>query len=163
MVEHQDPFYQGIAKTIEEHGCQIIYVDGEARKPAFAYTIGNHLQGYPEFLMIGSMAPNVAQAILNHLVAEVTKARVPFRSGAHPNIGGKLDLQIWDTTAIAKVQYTIQCTEFYHHSNYAVQQVLVPDPKGHYPTDKRCHKRYRVPVLRPTQALMQAMQSTQVH
>jgi len=157
MIEHTDPFYQKIASTIELHGRQLLAIGAGAKEPAFAYSIGNHLKGFPELLIIGNMQPEIAQSILNKLSDQVIAENKAFLNGALVNIGGKFDLQVWDTTIIAKVQYTLQATEFYRHQEYAVQQIILPDPKGHYPTDKRCHKRYRVPVLRSTTAIMQSL------
>lgn len=157
MIEHTDPFYQQIASTIEKHGLQILAIGPEKKVWGFAYTIGNHLKQLPELLVIGNLKDEVAQALLNKITDQMVERKLPFLNGATVNIGGECDLQIWDTTTIAKLQYTLQATEFYQHKEYAVQQVVLPDPKGHYPTDKRCHKRYRVPVLRSTAALMQSM------
>ena len=86
-----------------------------------------------------------------------------YGNGQRINLGGEHDLQVWDTTPVAKIQYTRQATEFFQSSDYLVQQVVMPDPKGRYPDDKRCHKRYRVPVLRPTHDLMADIRSTLVH
>jgi hypothetical protein len=160
---HTDPFYINIAKTIEDCGRQIIAVGAENKALAFAYTIGNATKGLPELLLIGNCDPKIAQSVLNKLSDQLLKANKPFVNGERVSIGGKFDLQVWDTTAIAHSQYTLQATEFFHSREYAVQQVVVPDPKGCYPTDKRCHKRYRVPVLRPTVDLMRDMRSTLVH
>lgn len=160
---HTDPFYIQIAKTIEDCGRQIIAVGAEHKAMAFAYTIGNATKGLPELLLIGNCDAKIAQSVLNKLSDELLKSNKPFVNGERVSIGGKFDLQVWNTTAIAHSQYTIQASEFYQSKEYAVQQVVFPDPKGHYPTDKRCHKRYRVPVLRPTADLMQAIQSTLVH
>lgn len=164
MIEHKDPFYQKIAAIIKDYDRQVVIVDPEAKQLGFSYTIGNHLKGsLPELLIIGNMDAIIAGTILNQLSNHMLKQCKPFADGERFNIGGEFDLQVWNTSAIAKLQYTIQATEFFQTDGYTVQQVIVPDPKGHYPTDKRCHKRYRVPVLRPTADLMAGMQSTKVH
>jgi len=160
---HTDPFYIGIAQTIQDEGRSIITVGAEKKALAFAYTIGNATKGLPELLLIGNCDPKIAQSVLNKLSDQLLKANKPFVNGERVSIGGKYDLQVWNTTTIAHSQYTIQASEFYQSKEYAVQQVVFPDPKGHYPTDKRCHKRYRVPVLRPTVDLMADMRSTLVH
>ena len=164
MIDHKDPFYLGIARTIERHGSQVLAIAPEKKTPAFYYTIGNSIKGMPELLMIGNIEAKAAMQILNKLSDQMVEANKKFSNGERVNMGGEYDLQVWDTTPVAQLQYTLQCTEFFQTKQYLVQQVVLPDPKGRYPADKRCHKRYRVPVLRPTVDLMADMaRSTQVH
>jgi Domain of unknown function (DUF4262) len=157
MVEHTDPFYKNIAATIKRTNRQIIGVMPEKKLVGFAYTIGNHLKGVPELLILGNFETEAWQSILNHLSDQMIDLKAQFLDGMIVDIGGKYGLQVWDTTMIAKLEYTRQATEFYQHSDYAVQQVVVPDPKGRYPADKGCHRRYRVPLLRSTVAIMQSI------
>lgn len=157
MIEHTDPFYLGIEKRIRKEGRQILLVDGDPKHRPFYYTIGNHLKGYPELILIGAFKEEFAKAILN-MLSELAQRTSRFEDGQLVRMSKKgLPLQVWDTTMIAKLEYTRQATEFYQHSDYAVQQVVVPDPKGRYPADKGCHRRYRVPLLRSTVAIMQSI------
>lgn len=155
MVEHTDPFYKGIAATIKRAQRQFIGVMPEKKLVGFAYTIGNHLKGAPELLILGNLKAEAWVSILNRLSDCMVEIERPFADGEIVDMGGKYGLQVWNTTLIAKLEYTRQATEFYQHQEYTVQQVVVPDPQGRYPADKRCHRRYRVPLLCSTVALMQ--------
>ena len=173
MVKEPDTFYKQIARTIAEYGRQIMCVEGDHKSAAFYYSIGNLLRGAPELLIIGNFEHKAAAKIINVLSDQMLEAGRRYTNGQRVNpFDGTHDMQVWDTTPIAKMQYTRQVTEFLKSlegtpglpTDYTVQQVVLPDPKGRYPTDKRCHRRYRVPVLRPTADLMaEAMQSTKVH
>jgi hypothetical protein len=172
MVKQVDPFYQMIATTIAREGRQILCIAAEGKLPAFYYTIGNALRGAPELLLIGNFEEKASTKILNKLSELMLEAGKRFSNGQRVNpFNGEHDLQVWDTTPIAKMQYTTQVGQFLASlegvtgvpKEYMVQQVVLPDPKGRYPADKRCHRRYRVPVLRPTVDLMADMRSTLVH
>ena|ERR1700722_10828582 len=163
IVEHTDPFYLKIGETIKEHSRQIIGVGSEDKKPGFYYTIGNHLQGAPEFLMIGNFDLTFGSMIMNMISDAAVMQKAPFEDGrkyklhpeGHPVI-------IYDATVVAKLEYTRQATEYYQHGDYLVQQVVLPDPKGRYPGEKNCQRKYRVPVLRSGAALM-APQRLRLH
>ena len=167
-----DRFYQQIASTIAREGRQILCIAAEGKLPSFFYTIGNSLRGAPELLLIGNFEEGPAAKVLNTLSEQMLEAGRRYLSGQRVNpFGGEHDMQVWDTTPIAKIQYTTQVTEFLQSlkgtigvpQQYTVQQVVMPDPKGRYPADKGCHKRYRVPVLRATTDLMADLKSTLVH
>ncbi len=157
MRTHTDPFYLKIQETIQRHDRQVLAIGPEDKLPPFFYTIGNHVKALPELLLIGPWVPQQGQATLNILSDKMIEQGHGFANGELVNIGGEHSLQLWDTTVIAKLQYTLQCTEYFGDQDYLVQQVVMPDPKGRYPGDKRLHKRYRVPVLRATAAIMQSI------
>jgi hypothetical protein len=157
MRIHTDPFYLTIQETIKKHDRQVLAIGPEGKLPPFFYTIGNHLKNLPELLLIGPWKADLGTLALNKLSEQMIEMGHGFKNGELANIGGEHSMQVWDTTVIAKLQYTLQCTEYFGDQNYLVQQVVMPDPKGRYPGDKRLHKRYRVPVLRATAAIMQSM------
>ena len=71
----------------------------------------------------------------------------PFKDGEFIKLEeASHSIQVWDTSLVCKLQYTFQATAYYQHKDYTVQQVVVPDPQGRYPTDEVCHKKWRVPV-----------------
>lgn len=158
MVEHTDPFYLEIGKTIKESGRQIIGIGPEKKKPGFYYTIGNHLKSAPEFLMIGNIEPVMAQMIMNMISDLAIRQKGSFASGhkfrlhkqGHP-------VQIWNTTIVAKLEYTRQATEYFQHGDYAVQQIVLPDEKGRFPGEHNCSTKYRVPVLKATTEIMSSI------
>ena len=157
MRIHTDPFYLTIQETIKKHDRQVLAIGPEGKLPPFFYTIGNHLKNLPELLLIGPWKADLGTLALNKLSEQMIEMGHGFKNGELANIGGEHSMQVWDTTVIAKLQYTLQCTEYFGDQNYLVQQVVMPDPKGRYPGDKRLHKRYRVPVLRATTEIMQSI------
>lgn len=158
MRIHTDEFYLQIQKGIAEHGRMILSVEGDKKHPPFYYTIGNHLNGVPEFILIGAFKPEWAQAIINAISDGAINEGVTYPNGkevylsptGHP-------LKVWDTSLIAKLNYTLQATEYFGHKDYDVQQIVVPDPKGRYPGDKKCTRKYRVPLLRATAEIMESL------
>lgn len=157
MRNHTDPFYVKMANTIKAHGRQVLAIDSEGKAPPFFYTIGNHVKGLPELLLIGPWAPELGCKALNILSEQMLERNHGFANGELANIGGEHSMQIWDATLVAKLQYTIQASEYFGTQDYAVQQVVIPDPKGRFPGDKRVHRHYRVPVLRATAEIMQSL------
>lgn len=157
MREHTDPFYLNITKMITNHGRMILAIGPDGKSPPFFYTIGNHLKGNPELLCLGPWEPSMGQWLLNALSEQMLERGSGFGNGELINAGGEQSLQAWNATVIAKLQYTLQATEYYGHKDYDVQQVVIPDPKGRYPGDKRVNKKYRVPVLRATAEIMQSL------
>ena len=156
MIDHSE-FYKQIGETIAEHGRQVIAVGGDRKHKPFFYTIGNHDKGLPELLLIGPFRPDMIMNVLNELSEKTILTGKPFFDGEQANLGGSMDVTVYDTTIIAQLEYTMQATAYYGHKAYRVQQVLLPDPQGRYPTEKVCHKHYRVPVLRPVSTLMQSV------
>jgi hypothetical protein len=157
MRTHTDPFYLTIAAKIKSHDRMILGVGPDGRLPPFFYTIGNHLHGLPELLIIGPFNPDACTGILNTLSRQMAERQGKFVNGELANMGGEHSLQVWDATPVAKLQYTLQATEYFGHKDYAVQQCVLPDPKGRYPGDKRVHRIYKVPVLRATAEIMQSL------
>jgi hypothetical protein len=158
MRIHTDPFYLNIQRNIEEHGRMVLAVGPEGKKsPPFAYTIGNHEHALPELLLIGPFAPEATCKALNMLSARMIEAGAPFGNGELVNIGGEFSMQLWDATAVAKLQYTLQATEYFGHKDYTVQQVVLPDTKGRFPGNRMVSRKYKVPVLRATAEIMQSL------
>lgn len=156
LVNKDSHEYKTIRHVLDTLGLMIIGVSAEAKKPAFYYTIGLHEKlGLPELLLIGNFEEQVSTEILQRMSDAMTKHGTMFVDGAHVDNGGKYPLVVYNTSAIAQKRYTFQATNFYGHEDYMVQQILIPDPNGRYPTDKVCHRSYRVPVLRSTMAIMQ--------
>ena len=114
MVEHKDPFYIRIAQIINQHGRQIIAVAPEKKKQAFFYTIGNSVVGAPELLIIWQLGAKRHNNDLNKLSEQMLEAGKRYGNGQRINLGGEHDLQVWDTTPVAKIQYTRQATEFFN-------------------------------------------------
>ncbi len=132
-----------IADDIAHTGRSVICVASDLKSsPAFVYTVGNHLHGLPELLMIG-WSHTKAGAVLNaisDMAAEVGRA---FNSGEEIDVGGDAPLKVIDTSWVAKEFYTIQAGEYLETQNYRVQQLIVPDHAGRFPGDPQCARPYR--------------------
>jgi hypothetical protein len=148
-----DEFHFEIAHTIAKDGRQIIGVIPDRKHAGFAYTIGNHSKGVPELLLIGNFAPENIKWVLNDISDRLIKRGKPFDNGSTVDLGGKHPLMVWNCTEVAKSEFLIQAGEYFGHSDYLVQQVVIPDPQGRWPDDILCHKDYRVPLLKRIEVL----------
>ena len=129
-------------ETIDEHiragGRHLMGVFG-GEGPAFTYTIGHHLKGQPELLLVGP-APNYVAGLLNHigdspdLMAQVAACR----GGELLDAGGKFPLKMLRVGPQAKAEYTVQATRFYGHADYDVVQLVAPDKQGRFPGEADC-------------------------
>lgn len=157
MTEAQaNPKYnEAIKQKIAEMGRVIVLQEGSKKERPYYYTIGNHEKGLPELLLIGKIQEDYGVKILTDLSNVLNERGVAFADGEHYNMGGPHDVLIYNTTVVAQIQYTVQTGLYYGHKDYSVQQVVLPDPNGKYPTDKVCHRDYKVPLLRSTVAIMQ--------
>ena len=148
-----DEFQFQIASNIAMHGRQIIGVIPEPRKTGFSYTIGNHIKGLPELLIIGNFNPHMMGQALNKLSEMLIERGKPFDNGSSVSLGGAMSLMAWDTQPEAKTRFTIQASEYFGTDEYTVQQLVLPDPDGHFPDDPKCNKDYKVPILKQVKIL----------
>jgi hypothetical protein len=74
MLDPSD-FYTDIEHNIARSGQHLFLIFADGATPAFAYSIGNALQGLPELLLIGNFSPRVAGSILNELGRKMREAR----------------------------------------------------------------------------------------
>lgn len=145
-----------IRKAIDQDGLIIIGIDAEGKRVRYFYTIGLHdKHGLPELLILGNMPEEAGTALLQSIANAMHEHGTMFVDGARFDNGGKFPLLIYNTATITQKRYTLAASHFYGHENYMVQQVILPDENGKYPTDKVCQHPYRVPVLRSTMAIMQ--------
>ncbi|MGF7205377.1 hypothetical protein GGQ82_004471 [Sphingobium olei] len=61
------------------------------------------------------------------------------------DIGGAFPIRPRLAGAAARSAFTIQVGRLLGHEEYAVVQLLLPDPMGLYPGEARCDPRYDVP------------------
>lgn len=90
---------------------------------------------------------------LNKLSEMLIERGKPFDNGSSVNLGGAMSLMAWDTQPEAKIRFTIQAGEYFGTDEYTVQQLVLPDPEGHFPDDAKCNKNYVVPVLKQVKIL----------
>jgi hypothetical protein len=142
-------FHRRTAAHIEREGRSIVGVfpvEGEEGDGlAFSYTIGNHLKGLPELLVIGT-AQGFFLNTLSHLMIAAGHG---FKDGETVRTSGGKEVKLIRANAFAREEYTIQAGEHFGHDEYEVMQVLIPDKEGRFPGDEGCEKPYAsVPVLR---------------
>jgi hypothetical protein len=146
-----------IRRIIEQYGVFIYGVACDPPEPFFHYTIGLHGAGLPELLAIGGDENHarIVQSVVNALAELMLERKKPFHEGELVQLGGKWPVKIINVaTADVTDTHTCQVEVFYGigPQDYAVQQVLLPDPKGRYPGDPDCAQPYaswRVPVIKP--------------
>ncbi|MFD1103311.1 DUF4262 domain-containing protein, partial [Sphingobium olei] len=115
----------------------------DADTAGFAYTIGNARLGLPELLIIGNFAPHLMASVLNEVGRRMRQAdQVPDKD---IDIGGAFPIRPRLAGAAARSAFTIQVGRLLGHEEYAVVQLLLPDPMGLYPGEARCDPRYDVP------------------
>ena len=117
----------------------------------FAYTIGNHEKGFPELLVIGPSGEE-SMGLLNALSTLMIERGTSFYDGETVQlIGAGVALKMRAVGQLAKSQFTTQVTAYYQEAAYDVQQVVIPDPNGRYPSEPGCAPPYRdVPILNDT-------------
>jgi hypothetical protein len=145
-VSHEELF-SAMAHMIALNKRATIAVAGTKKLPPFFYTIGNQEKQLPELLIIGNFKPDDMCGILN-VVSDMMIGVGAFGDGEKVELGGEYPLLIYRASKEAKVKYTVQAGQFYNNEDYEVMQVVLPDLKGCYPPDPRCHKDFQVPVLR---------------
>ncbi len=142
----REDFHAGTVAHIEKHGRSIIGVFACADDDIpFSYTIGNHLKGLPELLVIGSSrAP-----YLNDFSRLMIARGGPFANGevvALPMLTLPMKFIVADTRA--HENYTVQAGEYLGHQNYDVLQVLISDREGRFPDQPGCQPPWSTfPVL----------------
>jgi len=145
-ISHSDLF-RSMANMIATSKRVTMAIAKSKKEPAFFYTIGNQEKQLPELLIIGNFNPNQMCVALNQLSDKMLQ-QGNFTDGEAVSLGGEYPLLIYRAAKEAKEKYTIQAGQFYANEDYAVMQAVLPDKKGVYPPDPRCHKDFQVPVLR---------------
>ena len=132
-----------IQSNIDRAGQHIFAIFPDADTAGFAYTIGNARLGLPELLILGNFAPHLMASVLNEVGRRMRQAdQVPEKD---IDIGGAFPIRPRLAGAAARSAFTIQVGRFLGHEEYAVVQLLLPDPMGLYPGEARCAPRYDVP------------------
>jgi hypothetical protein len=146
-ISHADLF-RSMANMIATSKRVTMAIAKSRKEPSFFYTIGNQEKQLPELLIIGNFKPQDMCSILNTLSDAMAEAKEPAKDGSTIDLGGEYPLLIYLASKDAKEKYTVQAGQFYANEDYEVMQVVIPDKKGCYPPDPKCHKDYQVPVLR---------------
>jgi hypothetical protein len=130
-------YHEKVAENISRHGRHLVGVFPNEGEPdplnnAFQYTIGNHLKGLPELLLIG-LYDNTF--ILNRLSSIMIERGRKFTDGELVSLGegAKYSLLVVDAADSVKDRYTIQAGQHLGTEEYQVMQVVMPDKSGRFP------------------------------
>lgn len=138
-----EEFYQSIADNIRKHQRMVLGVIG-----THAYTIGNHLRGIPELVLVGPFDSKTTSWVLNELSGQMIAQGRVFESGVEVHLGGQYPVCILAASDDAKSELTIQASRFFQHEDYDVMQVVLCDPQGRFPWHAECDRVYNVKVYR---------------
>jgi hypothetical protein len=147
------PVYDTINTNIKYHGRHLMGVFPTTDSPGepFIYTIGNHLKGLPELLLIGSCEASVG-TILNNLSEQMIARGRAFDDGEmvrpFPDSPHLSALRVINASQIAKDEYTIQAGQALETEDYSVMQVVCPGTNGKFPGEDGADDTWgQVPVL----------------
>lgn len=135
-------FKEHIERGLESHGRAVI---GVAARPIFSYTIGNHLQGLPELLLICNLPFDAVTMLLNQLSDHMISTGQPLPKEF--DVGGLKPLRVRMASGAAKDMYTIQAGQYLGTEDYALQQIVVFDTNGVYQGEPGCHQDYDGPLV----------------
>jgi hypothetical protein len=148
MTVTHEAMFQHMANIIATQKRVTLAITGTKKEPGFCYTIGNQEKQLPELLVIGNFKPGHMCDLLNILSEKMIENASAYKDGELVDLGGEYPMLIHTASKEAHNKYTFQAGQFYNNEDYKVMQVVLPDKKGIYPPDPRCHKDYQVPVLR---------------
>lgn len=123
-------------QQLEERGCVLQGVFGDAESPSFTYTIGLHRVPHPEFIVIG-IPLETAAAYVVHLVDSVLKKGERFTPGVLPgfweakndDIADGYLLEVTDSSERLTMANRIAGTP----DPVPALQLIYPDPHGRFP------------------------------
>lgn len=132
-------FYKLVKQNIKKAGqhLQMVLPSEYPPSPPFVYTIGNRGHDLPELLIVGFCEP-VFGSILNDLGERMRKSGRAYDNGELVSLGGAYPVKIIDVPTKANEQFAVQVGRFYQTGDFRLQQVVLCDPKGHFPGDAGC-------------------------
>lgn len=121
------------------HVCLGIF-DPDGVDHPFVYTVGLHVRGWPELLLIGAH-PDTAAFVMNALAdrRDPPTGRVQLE-------GAEVAFEVRPVDpAEARRDYARHAPD-----GAAISQIVIPDPEGHFPWEVGCAEPFRsLPVLPP--------------
>lgn len=134
-IETRAQFDRKTIEDIDHYGRSVICVHRcfGCEGPSFSYTIGNHLKGLPELLVIGSSRAFYLNALSRLMISrghgfdegeliQLLELMLPLK------LVHVTDLVAWDV-------YTVQASNFLGHDNYPIMQAVLPDKQGRFPPE----------------------------
>jgi hypothetical protein len=142
---------ENIHRQIARHGqcVQIVHLteDDPPGVQPFMYSIGNHEQGLPELLIVGT-AEKIFADVLNRLGKLQRDRSKALLDEELVSVGGKCPLRVVDAGEVGRTQYATFVGVYYETTNYEVRQILLPDIQGRWPDTPGCDAPYRnQPIL----------------
>lgn len=140
-------FYQKIEQDVKTHGRSVLNVFA---RPTFSYSIGNRTKDLPELILFG-VPPHVATGIINEISDQMLQSGKPEDGTMVRLAGGRHPVKLVYCVGDVRQQYTVQAGQFLRSEDYAVMQIVVPDPQGLFPHQPGCDDVYRnLPYLGKT-------------
>ena len=137
-------YVRHLQAIITDHGWAVQFVDGDERRPPYAYTVGLTPLGKPELVVTGIAASRAAR-LLNDVATHVLHASVPAPGEQVPLIGGPL---IEFVAVSQPTVHLVMACELYG-AGISALQVVHADERGHWPWEAEYRGRSRggQPVL----------------
>ena len=128
----QESADESINKLVNEGKWAVMGIFESDDFPTFSYTVGMHHHGLPELMIVGIQA-DLAQVILNNAAKMMFESDKAFEEGKPI-----YELANFPTIPVYISQenineLTCSAIRHYHHSNYSVFQMVIPDSNGLFP------------------------------
>jgi hypothetical protein len=130
--------HENMDRHIAEYGVSILTVSGGAYP--YSYTIGMTERGRHEMLVLG-LTQEDAMYVLNTL-----SVLPDLQPGNTVTLVGGFEVKLVLVDDALANQYAIQAYRHYRDRLEKVKgvlQVLIPDDKGVFPDDPKCHRKFR--------------------
>lgn len=139
------PMNMIITENILRTGRHIVGVfDPHGKETSFCYSVGNTVDGLPEFLLIGNLPPSFCASIINMVSAVQNKAGAALGEGDLKLEDFPLPFRLRHCTDAAKGRYTVQAGEYFGRQDYKVIQIMLCDKQNRYPGDEGCEYPFNV-------------------
>jgi hypothetical protein len=128
------PAQAHIHKMVAKKTWAVMSVLGLNKECLYSYSVGMHYLGFPDLLVIWKDA-DASEKLVNACCLAVIDegnalvARKPL-SGVTKRALIPLDIELND-----KIKYTRHALEHYGHTDYNLQQLVIPNAKGEFPWD----------------------------
>lgn len=131
-------FYAKMRAIIAKSGHMVLGVGSDGTSTPFAYSIGLSEAGLPELLLALPINYDAMVLAVNEVAARLKKREKAFGEREQLDIEFSTPVIIRNPTDMDRVRrdYTIQVGQFYRRQDYAVQQIIFPDPHGLWPWDE---------------------------
>lgn len=127
-----DAAQQNITDLTEQGRWAVIGVSSTDSEPSFSYTVGLHYKELPELIMIG-LPVQSATYILNNCAGKMINQSNKYPHGQSIKELANMPLAIIDVFEDKKQEYAIQAWNHFHHWDFSMQQLVMPDAACKFP------------------------------